>query len=263
MSTQRKYWINYKGAQTGPVSIDNLRDMAIDESAYVWYNGLDDWVRITKVDELASLFERPVENEPLPEGDAPSVVAAEPEPETAIVEDGKAAAEAVADQDTAAVEETAGNAAEAATQAVDEAATQAVDDAVAEALEQQVPPEVPRRGIVLGVPLAAAQPAQPVQTQPIQAQPVQTQPVQAQAAVVEQKPPTNIGWAIAATLLCCTPLGIVAIVMGAMVNKYYNRGDMAAAAKWSERSAWTTIASIVTYFITMPFQLLLPSLLGL
>lgn len=69
-------------------------------------------------------------------------------------------------------------------------------------------------------------------------------------------PPTNLVWAILCTLLCCTPLGVVAIVMSAMVRSSYNAGDYDKAQRLSDRSAWWCIASIVLGIIAMPFAFL-------
>ncbi len=54
----RRYWINFKGEQSGPLSIEQLESMGIDKTAYVWHSGLDDWVKITKVPELNEMLER-------------------------------------------------------------------------------------------------------------------------------------------------------------------------------------------------------------
>lgn len=52
-----RYWINIKGKQSGPHSVDELSRMGVDKSAYVWHSGLDDWVKITKVPELNEMLE--------------------------------------------------------------------------------------------------------------------------------------------------------------------------------------------------------------
>ncbi|MBR5030207.1 MAG: CD225/dispanin family protein [Muribaculaceae bacterium] len=53
----RQYWINFQGKQQGPLSIENLKLMGVDDSAYVWHSGLDDWVKITSVPELREMLE--------------------------------------------------------------------------------------------------------------------------------------------------------------------------------------------------------------
>lgn len=53
----RRYWINFKGKQMGPLSLEELQAMGVDKTAYVWHSGLDDWVKITKVPELNEMLE--------------------------------------------------------------------------------------------------------------------------------------------------------------------------------------------------------------
>lgn len=66
-----QYWINHNGVQSGPVDIDGLKEMALTSRAYVWHEGLTDWVKITAVPELQGLYEMMPEDamvkEPAPE----------------------------------------------------------------------------------------------------------------------------------------------------------------------------------------------------
>ena len=57
-------------------------------------------------------------------------------------------------------------------------------------------------------------------------------------------PPSYLGWAIAITLCCCTPLGIVAIIYAAKVRERYQRGNYAGARKASDIAQWCIIISI-------------------
>lgn len=273
MSTERKYWINYKGAQAGPLSIEELGRMSIDATAFVWHNGLTDWVRISKVPELAELFTPQVGET------APAAIDAEHETEPVV-------AEASATPQQVAIDEPVQTVVDSATQ---ELAAETGDSPAAETSDHDIP-EVPIRETVgaaasiadnpaatQNAPLNTAQqfPQQGVQGPSVQQpqpypyqaqpqfgipqpgpQPVQPQQPIAPQAAMPQKPPTNLGWAIAATILCCLPIGIAAIIMSTQVNKHYERGDYKKALMWSERTAWTTIASIVLYFVTMPLQLL-------
>ena len=66
-------------------------------------------------------------------------------------------------------------------------------------------------------------------------------------------PPTNLVWAILATVLCCLPLGVVAIIYSTKVSQKYNEGDLAAAEHYSEVSAWWCIGTIVGGIILSPF----------
>ena len=66
-------------------------------------------------------------------------------------------------------------------------------------------------------------------------------------------PPTYTVWAVLATVLCCLPFGIVAIVKGNNVTSLYTQGkyDLALMAS-DEAKKWTIVAfvlGIVTCFI--------------
>ena len=52
-----QYWINHNGVQSGPVDLDALKELGLTSSAYVWHEGLTDWVKITQLPELQGLYE--------------------------------------------------------------------------------------------------------------------------------------------------------------------------------------------------------------
>ena len=94
------------------------------------------------------------------------------------------------------------------------------------------------------------QPDVPMPQQYAAQQPMPQQPA-------PKMPPTNLGWAIGSMLLCCIPLGIVAIIYSNKVSTSYYNGDYAAAERYSETSAWWCIATIVLGIISQPFLSLL------
>jgi hypothetical protein len=51
-----QYWINHRGVQSGPVDLDALKEMGLTSAAYVWHEGLPDWVKITQLPELQGLY---------------------------------------------------------------------------------------------------------------------------------------------------------------------------------------------------------------
>ena len=72
------------------------------------------------------------------------------------------------------------------------------------------------------------------------------------------KPDNNLVWAILSTILCCLPLGIVAIVYASKVDGLYNQGDYAGAQeaadnakKWAMWGAIISIVFLVLYFIAI------------
>lgn len=52
-----QYWINHNGVQSGPVDLEGLKEMGLTSAAYVWHEGLTDWVKITQLPELQGLYE--------------------------------------------------------------------------------------------------------------------------------------------------------------------------------------------------------------
>ena len=52
-----QYWINHNGVQSGPVDVDGIKEMGLTSAAYVWHEGLTDWVKITQLPELQGMYE--------------------------------------------------------------------------------------------------------------------------------------------------------------------------------------------------------------
>lgn len=52
-----QYWINHNGVQSGPVDLDAIKEMNLSSRAYVWREGLGDWVKITQMPELQGYYE--------------------------------------------------------------------------------------------------------------------------------------------------------------------------------------------------------------
>lgn len=86
-------------------------------------------------------------------------------------------------------------------------------------------------------------------------QPRQPQKEESQAPC----PPSYLGWAIAVTLCCCTPLGVVAIIYAAKVKERYQRGNLAGAQKASDIAQWCIIISIA---LGMLGSMMVSSLMG-
>ncbi len=103
------------------------------------------------------------------------------------------------------------------------------------------------------------------QTQAAQSAPCEqtTQPVQP-AQPVEFAPDSNLVWAILCTVLCCLPLGVVAIVKAASVDKLWMQGrkeeaKMAAKAAKSY-SIWGAVISLVIFVLYFILLLAVPAL---
>lgn len=70
----------------------------------------------------------------------------------------------------------------------------------------------------------------------------------------EQMPPTYLVWAILATLCCCLPTGVVALIYASRVSPFYQRGDYQGARDASEKACWWVIISFVAGLIWAPFS---------
>lgn len=80
-----QYWINHNGVQSGPMDLDGLKEMGLTSSAYVWHEGLTDWVKITQLPELQGLYDIPVGTpvEPQPVENTSTADASQPTPPAA------------------------------------------------------------------------------------------------------------------------------------------------------------------------------------
>lgn len=77
-------------------------------------------------------------------------------------------------------------------------------------------------------------------------------------------PDNKLVWSILATLFCCLPFGVVAIIKSAEVNSKWNAGDVAGAnqsaaeaGKWIK---WSVIAGILVYVVVVIFWILIVGL---
>lgn len=76
-------------------------------------------------------------------------------------------------------------------------------------------------------------------------------------------PQTYLVWSILVTILCCIPLGIVAIVYSSGVESAYNQGNYALAQAKSRKALNWVIASVVCGFVVGVFQVIYALSLGL
>ena len=74
---------------------------------------------------------------------------------------------------------------------------------------------------------------------------------------VGNPPDNNLIWAILCTVLCCLPLGIIAIIKATKVRELWALGDYAgseqAAADAKKYSIWGAVISIVLMIIYFVF----------
>ena len=85
--------------------------------------------------------------------------------------------------------------------------------------------------------------------------PTAQSPSPAAVAAVEPCPPAYIAWSVIVTMLCCTIVGIPAIVFSSMTKSAYYRGDLERSKRYSELAQWFIIAAIVLGAVSWPFQI--------
>ena len=107
---------------------------------------------------------------------------------------------------------------------------------------------------------------QPAYQQPQYQQPQYQQPAYQQPQYGYQqpaynnappRPDNNMVWAILSTILCCLPLGIVAIIKASNVNSLYDRGDYAGAEEAAKSAkTWAMWGAISALIIWVLYNLL-------
>lgn len=83
--------------------------------------------------------------------------------------------------------------------------------------------------------------------QPIYAQPEpQPQPQPVNQQPIGPKPSNYLVWSILATIFCCLPFGIPAIVFSAKVDSHWNEGNYQAALDSSKKAKTWMLVSAIT-----------------
>ena len=99
---------------------------------------------------------------------------------------------------------------------------------------------------------------QPPMPQPPMPQPPIPQPPMPQPPVApEAEAPTNLVWAVIATVMCCQITGVIAIVYGAMTSSANSAGNYEKARRYSDIAQIWVMVSIVLGLIYMPIALLM------
>ena len=99
---------------------------------------------------------------------------------------------------------------------------------------------------------------QPPVPQPPMPQPPMPQPPMPQPPVApEAEAPTNLVWAVIATVMCCQITGVIAIVYGAMTSSANSAGNYEKARRYSDIAQIWVMVSIVLGLIYMPIALLM------
>ena len=99
---------------------------------------------------------------------------------------------------------------------------------------------------------------QPPELQHAMPQSPMPQPPMPQPPVApEAEAPTNLVWAVIATVMCCQITGVIAIVYGAMTSSANSAGNYEKARRYSDIAQICVMVSIVLGLIYMPIALLM------
>ena len=221
-----KYWVNIDGIQSGPISRDELANIDFNpEVTYVWHEELDDWQRIDHLSEFAD------------------IVAAKQ----------KAAAQHSEHSESAESAEQSEHSESSVTpppvpvMPVEDSESAESSEHSEYSESSATPPPVPQPPM-----------PQPPELQPAMPQPQVPQPPMPQPPVApEAEAPTNLVWAVIATVMCCQITGVIAIVYGAMTSSANSAGNYEKARRYSDIAQIWVMVSIVLGLIYMPIALLM------
>lgn len=114
------------------------------------------------------------------------------------------------------------------------------------------PPPVPQQ-----LELQPAMPQPPMPQPPVAQPPVPQPPMPQPPVAPEAEVPTNLVWAVIATVMCCQITGVIAIVYGVMTSSANSAGNYEKARRYSDIAQIWVMVSIVLGLIYMPIALLM------
>lgn len=231
MDSNTQFWIIKNGEMHGPFTLDELKSAQITPSTKIWYKDLKEWTAIENTPTATLLF---------PE----SGIAAEPKEETSPAPEEKQADEepvnARQEDDKHTVNPPLFN--RESYEAAQRIATIPPTPAQPRGCSQAEIDEAYRQGYKKGLDEGK---------------------MLDKDTDTSKCPPTNLVWAIVSTILCCLPVGVVAIVYASKVSGYYYRNEFVKAKKASDRALYWSLASFITWMVTYPIISALSVLTGL
>ena len=236
-----QYWIIKDGESKGPFTLEELQAMGISQTTKIWCKGMDNWTKAGETDIADVLFAHVVD-----ESEELSAESAEaPENEERSAESAEAPES----------EERSAESAEASES----------EERSAESAEA---PEQPRMTPPPYNPAPYSQPPYMPQQPPMPGYRPQPSPQQIyndgyRRGLEDGKkldadtdtskcPPSNMVWAVLATVFCCMPAGIVSIVYASRVSGLYHKGDFVGAKRASDRAAYWALGSAIFHMVTYP-----------
>ena len=249
-----QYWIIKDGESKGPFTLEELQAMGISQTTKIWCKGMDNWTKAGETDIADALFAHVVDESE--ERSAESGEASESEELSA--ESG----EALESEEQSAE---SGEALESEERSAESAEACESEERSAESGEA---PEQPRMTPPPYNPALYSQPPYMPQQPPMPGYRPQPSPQQIyndgyRRGLEDGKkldadtdtskcPPSNMVWAVLATVFCCMPAGIVSIVYASRVSGLYHKGDFVGAKRASDRAAYWALGSAIFHMVTYP-----------
>ena len=223
-----QYWIIKDGESKGPFTLEELQAMGISQTTKIWCKGMDNWTKAGETDIADVLFAHVVD-----ESEERSAESGEaPENEALSAESGEAL----------------------------ESEERSAESAEASEQPRMTPPPYN--------PAPYSQPPYMPQQPPMPGYRPQPSPQQIyndgyRRGLEDGKkldadtdtskcPPSNMVWAVLATVFCCMPAGIVSIVYASRVSGLYHKGDFVGAKRASDRAAYWALGSAIFHMVTYP-----------
>ena len=236
-----QYWIIKDGESKGPFTLEELQAMGISQTTKIWCKGMDNWTKAGETDIADVLFAHVVDESE--ERSAESADASESEERSA----------------------ESAEASESEEQSAESAEASENEELSAESAEA---PEQPRMTPPPYNPAPYSQPPYMPQQPPMPGYRPQPSPQQIyndgyRRGLEDGKkldadtdtskcPPSNMVWAVLATVFCCMPAGIVSIVYASRVSGLYHKGDFVGAKRASDRAAYWALGSAIFHMVTYP-----------
>ena len=249
-----QYWIIKDGESKGPFTLEELQAMGISQTTKIWCKGMDNWTKAGETDIADVLFAHVVD-----ESEELSAESAEaPENEERSAESAEAPE----------TEERSAESAEAPESEERSAESAEASESEERSAESAEAPEQPRMTPPPYNPAPYSQPPYMPQQPPMPGYRPQPSPQQIyndgyRRGLEDGKkldadtdtskcPPSNMVWAVLATVFCCMPAGIVSIVYASRVSGLYHKGDFVGAKRASDRAAYWALGSAIFHMVTYP-----------